>query len=111
MIPLLYNEINKCKKNKINHECISELKCGQMYKITLNCGKTRFCRFNDRIGNTLYFVKFFTVNGKLKGFSVSIHSINTIFEIDYKFDYMFQCKRIIKDYNKILISSFEIEYI
>jgi hypothetical protein len=106
MIPLFFDEISKFNKHKIN---ISELKSGQMYQIELKSGKQRYCRFYEKIGNILYFVKHFTIHGKLKGFDVPIQTIETIFEIDFRFNYMFDGKQIIKDFNKISLSLYEIE--
>ena len=107
MIPLFFDEISHFKKYKRDYW---ELNPGQMYQVVLNSGQKRYCRFYDRIGDTINFVKHFTLNGKLSAFGISIQSIQSIFEVDFTFDYFFEGRRIIKDYNKISFSLYEIDF-
>ena len=98
MIPAVIAEIDKCNKTKIN---ISELERGQIYQITLSNERKRYCRFSNRIGNIFYFVKNFKINGEFVEFRLNIADIHDIFKVDYRFDYMYEGRRIIIDNNKI----------
>ena len=98
MIPAVIAEIDTCKKTQIN---ISELEWGQIYQIKLTGERKRYCRFSNRIGNILYFVKHFKINSEFVEFRLNIEDIHEIFKVDYRFDYMYEGRRIIKDNNKI----------
>jgi hypothetical protein len=100
MIAAIIAEIDKCKKTKIT---ISELEWGQFYQIQFNKRK-RYCRFSNRIGNILYFVKPFKINNEFVEFSLNMDDIFDIVKVDYKYDYMYEGRRIIKDYKKISLS-------
>jgi hypothetical protein len=108
MLPIHYSDLSNCTKREIP---IPDMKAGQCDQIQLkNNLKSIFGRFNKRIHDTLYFVKIFTVNGKLKGWTVCAPIIKCIYKIDYKFEYMFEGKLIIKDYNIMNLSLMEVEY-